>query len=165
MPVSIPDEEEGDVSQRSRGQTPIRPELVVQEAHEDEDAVPAPAAGANGGSVPPTAIAAPPGDAGPEEPTYSAPLTVEELTGIRKLNDAIDGVAEEIRTREAALVAQQKELVQLRTVKDGAQEALIGRIRAAIVAHNLAPGVMYRVDIDSGQLLPGQQQPPPQVPS
>lgn len=90
----------------------------------------------------------------PPEPVFNAKLTADEVNTVRRMNDAVDYLAEEIRIRTESIAQQQKDLVHLRTGHAGAQSALTDFVRQMITSYRLAGGIMYHVDIDGAQLVP-----------
>ena len=153
------------MSNRSRAQATRRPAPTLPVEQIDEPEVietPEPQTaedGASDGGDPPTTIHAlptpPPDDVEPPtEPRYTAELTKDEVISIRRLNDAIDFTDEQIKRTEETIASMQKELAHTRTVRAAAQQNQIANIRAIIVANKMAPGIMYRADLESGQLVP-----------
>lgn len=87
-------------------------------------------------------------------PVYTASLSTQELLALTRLNEAVDFLADDIRSREESIARQQTELTHLRAAHESTQRQLLALIQQAIASYGLAGGIMYRADLKTGQLVP-----------
>lgn len=94
----------------------------------------------------------------PPEPVFKAKITADEVIVIRRLDQSIDHLTEQIKFAEESIARQKREVDHMKVARDGTTQHALVQVRELLRKYNMTPGPMYRVNVETAEIVPVMEQ-------